>query len=382
MSRHSFQQGCLLQVPLKSGAVWRFRWRDAGGTQHSEFVGTVASLPTKSQAWKATERYRVQINSNLEIITVADLIQKFWKEAAPERETTANSYRSIFKRIEADWGAMRLDEFARSVLAVQKWLEGLEVIGRHPKPGPKAKVSPLYRSQVRNLLHLLIEKGMLWGHIHAQRNPIELVRLKDSARQKEIITLSPELYRRLLDDPEIPLLVKTMVQVAAGLGMRVSEVLGLKWSDFDFEAGEVRIQRSAVKQQTLKTKTRGSAAKLPLHPELIAVLQMWREAAPVVKGWVFGSERTGRPYDRDYLRDTYLVPAGARLGVGPLGWHSFRHSYSALLRLGGASIEEQKALMRHARIATTMDIYGNRASVEELRPVNSKVVEMLQRKVG
>jgi integrase len=150
----------------------------------------------------------------------------------------------------------------------------------------------------------------------------------------------------------------------------------------DFEAGELRIRRSVVNGVANDTKTAGSAAKLPLHPEIIAVLRQWRVAEAVIGGWVFGSPRTSRPYDRDSLRAEYLQPAGERIGLPHLGWHSFRHQYRSMLREGNVPIEAQKSLMRHSRIATTLDVYGGQGNVDSLRPANSKVVEMLHRRTA
>lgn len=378
--RQSFQHGSVIRVPLKSGDYWRFRWRESG-IQRSEYLGTVVQYPTKALAEKAAERFRQHINAGMDVITIADLIEKFWRECPPERETTAHSYRSIFKRIEGQWGSLRMDEFARDILAVETWLRDLLVIGRHPKPGKAKLVSPLYRGQVRNLLHLLIEKAMLWGHLQAQRNPMDLVRLKNtSQRAKDLTILTLDQYRALLEDTELPLLVKTMVQISAGLGLRVSEVLGLKWADLDFEAGTVFIHRSVVNGVSNGTKTASSREKLPLHEELIGVLRNWRMAAPVVQGWVFGSARTGLPYERDYLRGAYLQPAGERMGVPGLGWHAFRHLYRAMLRSSGTPLETQKNLLRHSKLSTTIDVYGGQSKVEELRPANAAVIDILTRR--
>lgn len=374
--RSSFQQGSLVKVHRKSGDAWRFRWRD-GSIHHSEWLGTVKQLPTRSHAEKAAQRFRNLANSDVECITISDLIAKFWKESPPERETTAHSYRSIMKRVEDKWGRLRIDSFCGRVLEVEQWLKELQVIGRHPG-GPARPVSSLYRGQVRNVLHLLIEKAMLWQHVQVERNPIDLIRLKGAgARTKELTVLTPEQYSALLEDPQLPEVVKVLAQVLAGLGLRISEALGLQWSDFDFEAKTIQIQRSMVHGKANNTKTSISAAKLPLHDSLIETLRQWKEHETFKSKWVFCSERTGLPYDRDYLRSEYLQPAGERIGVDRLGFHSFRHGYRAMLRTSGVDLETQKNLLRHARIRTTIDVYGGEDNAERLRPANSKVVEML-----
>ena len=46
-----------------------------------------------------------------------------------------------------------------------------------------------------------------------------------------------------------------------------------------------------------------------------------------------------------------------RAGVGKIGWHTFRHSYSSLLRRVGADIKVQQELLWHSTIQSTMNVY-------------------------
>ena len=84
------------------------------------------------------------------------------------------------------------------------------------------------------------------------------------------------------------------------------------------------------------------------------------------------------------IQKDYLRPAGVRLELqtnglpAKLGWHTFRHTYRSLLDATGAPIRVQQKLMRHAQVATTMDVYGN-ALMESKREANSKVVSLLLR---
>ena len=70
------------------------------------------------------------------------------------------------------------------------------------------------------------------------------------------------------------------------------------------------------------------------------------------------------------------APCGRKVGVGRLGWHAFRHTYSTLLNEYGTDIKVQQGLLRHADIRTTMNIY-TRAVPARLREANSKAVRLL-----
>jgi integrase len=72
----------------------------------------------------------------------------------------------------------------------------------------------------------------------------------------------------------------------------------------------------------------------------------------------------------------WLLRAGEKVGVGRLGWHAFRHTYSTLLNEHGTNVKVQQELLRHADIRTTMNIY-TRAVPERLRKANSKLVRLL-----
>jgi integrase len=64
------------------------------------------------------------------------------------------------------------------------------------------------------------------------------------------------------------------------------------------------------------------------------------------------------------------------VGLGRIGWHTFRHSHSSLLHALGVDLKVQQELLRHADIRTTMNIYTH-AVPAALREANSKVVRLV-----
>src|SRR5438445_6689716 len=84
---------------------------------------------------------------------------------------------------------------------------------------------------------------------------------------------------------------------------------------------------------------------------------------------------TNKPDDSGSLRKKVLKGAAERAKIhGLIGWHSLRHSYRAWLDETGAPLGVQQKLMRHANIATTMNVYGG-AFMEAKRKANTSVVQ-------
>ncbi len=118
---------------------------------------------------------------------------------------------------------------------------------------------------------------------------------------------------------------------------------------------------------------------MPLDAALADVLlEQQVRTAPNARGtdWVFANQETGKPWWPGRIQEHWLVPAGIKAGIGRIGWHTFRHSYSTLLRCLEVDVKVQQELLRHADIRTTMNMY-TQAVPEALREANSKVVRMV-----
>jgi len=70
-----------------------------------------------------------------------------------------------------------------------------------------------------------------------------------------------------------------MTFLAAATGLRVSELLALKWADVDFAAGEIRLTRAIVCQHVGPLKNR-SIAETNSDGALVALLLDWRKRCP------------------------------------------------------------------------------------------------------
>jgi hypothetical protein len=68
--------------------------------------------------------------------------------------------------------------------------------------------------------------------------------------------------------------------------------------------------------------------------------------------------REERPYWGASILRKYVRPIAESLNIQKrIGWHTFRHTYSTLLRSVGAEFKVMQELMRHSTLRTTMDVY-------------------------
>ena len=161
------------------------------------------------------------------------------------------------------------------------------------------------------------------------------------------------------------------------LGLRVSELLALKWRDVDWLGAKLNIERGIIKQIVDDVKTDSSRKSLAIDEELLDVLRFWKQTTPFStdEDWIFASPvKLGRfPYS--YTGFWRELERSAKLsGIGHLGTHAFRHTYRSWLDAVGTPIAVQQKLMRHSDMRT-MNIYGD-VVTDEMGQAHSKVVDM------
>ena len=322
-ARH--QKGSLQRVKRKSGQnVWIFRWYeiqlDGSKRYRKVVVGTVEEFKTESDAQKAVDALRLTINEQtprqqLKEISFETLVQHYRQHEMPDiyykksklpediaEDENRKSYATqdthegyLNKWILPRWKSYRLPD-VKSV-QVEQWLKSLTLA-----PGSKAKI--------RNIMSALYSHAIRWEW--AARNPITHVR-QSAKRRKTPLVLTIEQIKAFLSHLEEP--CRTAVLLDAASGLRVGELLGLKWEDVDFEALEVNVTRSVVKQKITRCKTEASRKPIPLDAELAEVLLNWKLRCPYPQptDWVFASpHRKGKqPYGPGSLFRVHLKRNGS-----------------------------------------------------------------------
>jgi integrase len=293
------------------------------------------------------------------------------------------------------WGATKLDKF--KPLDFQNWLKEL-------------KKSAKTKGHIKALVSRLFNKAKLFEMVWFLENPVQLVEVRGiSKRSRKPAVLAFEQFWLIFGLLKEPYNIMSLVEQCAGL--RVSELLALRWAAVDFDRLCMKIEEGVVHGRIGQVKTEYSKDELPLDPDVATCLLEWKRKSKG-KELIFPSPITGYSYDASPIQQDWIRRAGWCLvtcpecgavpgvactvehrgrgkkfnipvhgsrrelatenGLGSVGWHTFRHTYRTFLGELKAPLEVQKALMRQADISTTLK-YGQ-SSMENKRTANTMVV--------
>jgi integrase len=358
----------------KRSGNWQFFYWENGG-RRSKNIGHISKYPTKAAAFKAAKPYRQAVENqvfatirNEKSATVTNLIAHYRDEKMPKRPETRRGYEKWFRNhIEPKWGGCVLVELQAK--PVELWLNELPL-------APKSK------GHIRGLLSTLWNYAMWRGDIPTQVNPIDLVTVKGvSKRKKKSRSMTVEEFQVFVESLSEPKRTIAFVQVC--FGARISEALGLKWSDIDWQNRTLTIERGVVRGHVDDTKSEASEKPMHIGPEMLSVLKAWRKRSDFAEDsdWVFASPvQHGRmPWSHKPIWVAYQEAAraaGIKLtSAEMLGTHALRHTYRMWLDSTNASVGVQQKLMRHADIRTTMNIYGD-AMTPDMKRTSEKIARL------
>jgi integrase len=375
--RTRYQHGTIeLKERARGPAIWQFRWRDRTGKRMSEDIGTTIEYKTRSAVDRCSKVAYLRMKVNTDQPAEPDekfgvVLERYVQEEIPKRFSTQHAYLSyINNHIRPKWGEFPLTQV--KPLAVRDWLKAI-LDKKNKRP-----LANKTRGHIKGLMHRIFDCAMLWEYLPPDRNPMSLVRIEGSSkRRKKPRVLTPEefsvLVARVNREP-----CRTMVILALCTGVRCSELVALKWSDFDWENLSVYIRRAIVAGRVDDVKTEYSEAPLPLDPALAEVILEWRRRTEfsAESDFVFASPYMAgeKPYTPWNMQHNHLSPAAIKAGLGPIGWHTLRHTYRAWLGDNGEALTVQKELMRHASIQTTLNTYGG-GMMDSMREAHGRVVK-------
>ncbi|MFI1095041.1 tyrosine-type recombinase/integrase [Streptomyces sp. NPDC020917] len=171
------------------------------------------------------------------------------------------------------------------------------------------------------------------------------------------------------------------------LGLRRAEVCGLRWENIDLDLRtlwvEQQLQRTGAGTVDVDPKTETSKAPLPLPAQCIAPLRWqrmrtaWLRERALASGRLWYDDpaghvfvtRTGQPWQPDNLYQS-LQRVREMAGLGKMNPKGLRKSCGTLLVHLKVHPRVVKAILRHSRISTTMDIYAEALDPDVIEAVS------------
>ena len=185
-------------------------------------------------------------------------------------------------------------------------------------------------------------------------------RRRDLARSKTMngsgtLTWGREAMAALLARLREP--VATMVTLAALTGLRVGELLAVRWRAIDLTAGTLLVRESVFRGQFQTPKTSRGVRRLPLGPGACTLLtRHHRRTRSVDPDDLIFTNAHGRPYDPSRVLQRVIQPA-APPGPARVTWHHLPHVHSSLFHDLGVPAKVIQQQLGHASVSTTLDIY-------------------------
>lgn len=217
-----------------------------------------------------------------------------------------------------------------------------------PKMNKIREIKPLTQEQANLLLQV------------AKQRAAELSAMKLSQKKRKISTTAADYD------------VYVAIAIALSTGMRLGEVLGIKWEDLHINQKILAVVRARVStahgMKVEKPKT-GKGRKILIDDNLIKILslhQKRQEWDKKIMGdmyednqWIIGGE-FGRSYESTYFSARKYKPLLTRASIdNSFTFHDLRHTHATILLLKGVNPKIVQERLGHATIAMTLDTYSH-----------------------
>jgi len=356
VARRRYQAGSLFKRG-KRRKVWVARWREdvllEGGqlarVHRSVVLGTVTELPTRHEALTKLEEQIRPVNQGTRR---AEASMSFGVFAETQwavlvlpmlKLSTQHGYKNVLrKHLLPYWREWRLRDIGK--LDVQQF------------------VADRFRQQlgwqtVRNawtLLSGILETAVEYGYLTV--NPARGVKFPQQEAREAPAIIAGGDFAKLLNELSEP--HRTMVELIAATGLRIGELLAVRWRAIDLEVGTLTVRESVFEGKFQRPKTHKSRRTIPLGPHTVTSLHAHRDRSTRNgdDDLVFPN-KSGEPLRESKLLRNVLQPAAERAGLGRVTWHQFRHIHSSLLNDLRVPVKIAQEQLGHASIQTTLNIY-------------------------
>lgn len=352
--KRCYQQGSLFKRGTRK-KVWVARWwEDVIGPDNriqrirrSEVIGSVAEIPTRRQAQQIFDDLLRKVNSGeyrpQAVWTFRSFVEDRWKrDVYPSLKFSGKKYydNMVNAHLMPVFGETQLRLITRESV--------------HSFLAAKAKGDSSWKTvkHIRTVFGTILEAAVRDELLPS--NPVRKTRMPRRSEVEETISFSPDVLRTLLET--LPEPSRSIAALLAMTGLRIGELLALRWQDIDFDKRYISVRQTVYEGHFDVPKSKRSKRTLPLAPVCAQIFESLRKPGADPSALVF-STRNGSPLSRRNLLNRQLKPVCKSLGLTDANWHWLRHAHATLLDSVGAPLGTVQALLGHASPEITREIY-------------------------
>ena len=231
----------------------------------------------------------------------------------------------------------------------------------------KGDRKPATIGQLHAVLHSAFDEALRWNLI--ARNPVSAVRAPKVERHEMRILTLPEIHRLLRAIEGDPL--EALYVLAITTGARQGELLALRWSDVDLDAGTITINATLTRMdrtwQRTPPKTAGSVRTIHLSRRGLVALKAHRlrmaEELLVLRERTEGPTLVflvhGQPVNGFHVTERRLKPLLRAAGLPVIRFHDLRHVFASLMLSQGVRPDLVAQMLGHSNPAITLRVYAH-----------------------
>ena len=247
------------------------------------------------------------------------------------------------------------------------------------------KLAPKTVKHYHTFITSVLERAVKWGYIY--ENPCKKID-PPKVDKKQIKCFSTEQAKIFLKGLENECLkYRVIFCILLFTGMRRGELLGLEWSDIDFDKYTVTINRTSlytVSKGTFTdtTKNEYSLRTIYVSKELIDLLKLYyeeqqREKVALGDLWVDSNriciQWNGKPMSTNTPYEI-LQKLLKKYDLPKVSIHSLRHTNATIMIESGTDLKTTSARLGHSQASTTMNIY-----VHQIKSSNEHAAENISK---
>jgi integrase len=383
-------RGSLKVEKRLGGDVWVLRFKATRECDHMRIertraIGRVQNFPTKEQAFAEAERlrlYTIEPGSKRGTLTFAILAEFYLQELkkVPESKkrkpkaasTIEDRERIIRKRLLPRFGER--DALRIKPSEIKAWLESVQ----DDEDLENSTVDKIRR--VMNLVYSTAQANDLIPRT-LEANPVKHVHIAVGTGYEAVLVTPQEAWSIICRMKPFGRLMTLLIAVT---GLRIGEVLALKWRHVDWSKFRIHVVSNFVRGRFGEPKSAASKRPVVLHSLVMGLMKNWRETTAYAGNddFVFASDRLKGKAPRvpNMLVEDHLRPAAKQVIEIPsghrFGFHNLRHALTSFLVEIGTDSKTIQDMLRWADPSILLKVYAH-SRMDKRMEAQAKMIDAM-----